>query len=241
MYDIFIPGEVAHDKRLNIATKYFYGVIRSVVGSTGVCFASNAYFRKAYEQYTGEEISDKQIQRYIATLRDCDIIDVVIVDNHKREIKLSTATPTKMSSHPDKNDDNIKQVYDDKGYYNNITCSAYARVDENTKLHYPNLVAWYERVFPSRDVFIEFACNGRWALNLDAIHVIYDALTKVSVYDYMYALKFDDKRLSRVLSYIDSHNVNDVEAYILKSFRAPDIWRDYSHVRALEDCYKQRA
>lgn len=234
MYDIIISGDVVHDNRISIPTKYFYGIVRGLCGRNGVCYATNAYFKRAYVDYVGEDISDKQIQRYIRTLIDCDKIVVSFVDNKKRKIELSTTTTTKMSKHHDKNVEyNICKNNNDCSYYNNTTHAHACEADEFTPLR-----TWYSCIFPSRSALIE-ALSG--ILDLDTINVVFDALCDVSVYAYCYAAYFDSKKLMRIARYIAAKPDIDVCKYVKKSYAVPDAWADYAHVQALNEIYKARA
>lgn len=234
MYDIIISGNVVHDNRINIATKYFYGIVRGLCGRNGVCYATNAYFKRAYVDYVGEDISDKQIQRYIKTLIDCDKIVVSFVDNKKRKIELSTTSPTKMSNLHDKNvEHNICKDNIDNRYYTNTTRVYACEGDEFAPLR-----SWYANTFPERSAVIGMLSG---ILDLDAINVVYDALCAVSVYEYCYAAHFDCKKLMRIARYISAKPDIDVCKYVKKSYAVPDVWANYSHVQALNEIYKARA
>lgn len=237
MYDIFIPGDIAHDTRLNIATKYFYGVVRSISNAGGVCFASNAYFAQAYRGYTGETISDKQVQRYIAALKDSGHIDVVIVDNKRREIRLSTATATKMSTHRDKNVEHIKQFINDKDFIsNNNNAYEQALAASDVRRKYPAMYGYYSNSLPALKEALVYILSDY--LDLDAINEFKLALDSVPIYDYCYAMEFDKSKVSRIAKNIQKRNVTRIHDYVVNSFRVPDIWRDVSHMRALEQRYR---
>lgn len=236
MYDIFIPGDIAHDTRLNIATKYFYGVVRSICNAGGICFATNAYFSQAYRAYTGETISDKQIQRYVSALKDCGHVEVVIVDNKRREIRLSTATATKMSSHRDKNVEHIKQIINDKDVLisNNDTLEAVLAVND-VKQKFPAMYGYYANSLPAlKESLVSILSEY---LDLDAINEFRLALDSVPVYDYCYAMEFDKRKVFRIAKNIQKRNVTRIHDYVVNSFRVPEIWRDVSHMNVLEMHY----
>lgn len=96
-YYAIIPADIRYDSELSDKAKLFYGEITCLASSSGVCFATNAYFAKLYN------ISERQVKRIIKLLRQRNYITVVDKPN-KRLIQLVNAPGvTKMSLEGDKN------------------------------------------------------------------------------------------------------------------------------------------
>jgi DNA-binding Lrp family transcriptional regulator len=79
-YYIVIPSQLLADIRLNSTAKTVYAMIENLAHRTGECYAGNDYFISQM----GELMSERTLQRAIATLEECGYI--------KREIKVATGT-----------------------------------------------------------------------------------------------------------------------------------------------------
>jgi DNA-binding Lrp family transcriptional regulator len=86
---IWIPREIWLNEELNLFEKILFVEIDSLDNEDG-CFASNAYFSKFFG------ISQKQITRYVAKLKEKGLIEQIGFDGRDRVLK-STPAWTKMS------------------------------------------------------------------------------------------------------------------------------------------------
>ena len=194
----------------------------------GVIYASNAYIIKL------TSLSEKQIQRNLRALVDAGFIHID-TDGKHRKIYLSTISPTKMSGIPDKNVDQIKKDKDDKILYNNTIERAHACEDVRAK--YPAMYNYWSNSLPAvSESLVELLADY---VDMDAICEIRRALQDIPVYDYCYAMYHDKRKLQRVAKNIGKRNVIRIYEYVSNSFAVPDVWRDVSHMRVLEDLYAE--
>ena len=135
-YWAVIPATVRYDEELPPNAKLLYGEISSLTDMTGFCFASNSYFEELYA------LSERTISRLLKTLEARGYIRIVDGSNGKRKIfaglnplnsspdKNDGVTPTKMSTHPDKN-----VGHNNKLNNNGVNSNKYRKPDKKNKFN----------------------------------------------------------------------------------------------------------
>ena len=83
-YYAIIPANVRYDNELTEKAKLLYGEITCLSNKEGYCFALNNYFAKLYK------CSTRAIQNSISKLEQKGYIKVVIEDNYRRKIFITT-------------------------------------------------------------------------------------------------------------------------------------------------------
>lgn len=83
-YFAVIPANVRYDDELTEKAKLLYGEITCLSNKEGYCFALNNYFAKLYK------CSTRAIQNSISKLEQKGYIKVVIEDNYRRKIFITT-------------------------------------------------------------------------------------------------------------------------------------------------------
>lgn len=89
-YYSIIPADVRYDSELTPNAKLLYGEITALANSSGVCWASNAYFANLYQ------VSKGTISRWIHSLEDGGYVKVSVVRNQSGEVErreISIAPP----------------------------------------------------------------------------------------------------------------------------------------------------
>lgn len=117
-YYSIIPAEVRYDSELTANAKLLYGEITALANSSGVCWASNAYFSKLYQ------VSKGTISRWIHSLEDAGYITVEVVRREGGEVEsrnIYIAPPLKNEYTPPIKNDGTPPLKNDKG--NNTSSS----------------------------------------------------------------------------------------------------------------------
>ena len=104
-YYAIIPANVRYDNELTEKAKLLYGEITCLSNKEGYCFALNNYFAKLYK------CSTRAIQNSISKLEQKGYIKVVIEDNYRRKIFITT---------PGADERNFTGGYENNFTHNNI-------------------------------------------------------------------------------------------------------------------------
>lgn len=76
-YYAVIPADVRYDDRIPANAKLLYGEISALIGASGYCFASNAYFASLYK------LSERTVSGLIGKLQESKYIDVILQKDPK--------------------------------------------------------------------------------------------------------------------------------------------------------------
>lgn len=78
-YWAVLPGEVAHDKRLTIATKYLYVILSSMAHKNGFCWPENETLAEEMN------LSKRRVVELLGMLRDAGYVKIVFRQEGKEE------------------------------------------------------------------------------------------------------------------------------------------------------------
>jgi hypothetical protein len=98
---VWIPKEIWLSEQLSLMEKALFVEIQSLDNERG-CFASNRYFADFFS------ISDRQIRKYVASLKSKGFVSVVVHDRNQRVIRAA-------GKYRRISDSEVRQIKDDIG------------------------------------------------------------------------------------------------------------------------------